>query len=379
MMREWFLISTTTLIVTALLCTGLMWMMRGRSRPKSVMAVISTLLSVYMASELVLYYLDYDFRPEKLVFSYSLVCITLACLIWIYFRTLMQPWRSNRKPICRLLCGLAGFIVLYATLSSLWPGSPPLYTLKDIVHNIGHPVVILRVAAFLTFVAMLVVCCLKICRMYFQHKAAIAAQFSFVEQISLSWIPYLIVIYTLYGLWTVFDQFISGNVGWIFIASNFVYAGFYLVINFMGLYQQDVYPPRERDPESRDDAQQTNGNGMPPEVRRKLNAELTALMEQAHEYRNPELRLDGVAHVLNTNRTYLSTVIREDFKENFIGFVNGYRIREAKELLSNRGASLSMSEIAERVGFKSISSFNTFFKRDTGTNPTQYRKARLLK
>lgn len=113
---------------------------------------------------------------------------------------------------------------------------------------------------------------------------------------------------------------------------------------------------------------------MSQEIRAKLRNDLIGLMENSHEFRNPELRLDNVVRALNTNRTYLSSIIREDFGENFIGFVNGYRIDEAKELLANGGTSLQMTEIAEQVGFKSISSFNTFFRRETGMSPTQFRK-----
>jgi len=68
MLQQWFLISSTTLIVSALLCTGLMWTMRGKSKPKGVLALVSTLLLVYMSIQLVVFYLDADFRPEKLVF-----------------------------------------------------------------------------------------------------------------------------------------------------------------------------------------------------------------------------------------------------------------------------------------------------------------------
>jgi YesN/AraC family two-component response regulator len=95
-------------------------------------------------------------------------------------------------------------------------------------------------------------------------------------------------------------------------------------------------------------------------------------MQQQHAYRNPELRIDGVARALNTNRTYLSAIIREHFETHFIGFVNRYRIAEAKELLSADN-TLSILEISEQVGFKSISSFNLFFKKETGISPSRFR------
>ncbi len=374
MLQQWFLISSTTLIVTALFCSGLMWAMRGKSRPKGVLALVSTLLFAYMAIQLVAFYLDADFQPERLVFSYSLVCIATVGLIYLYFRLLMQPWTSNRKLIGWLGAGLAAATVLYNVLALLCPQVPKIYTFADIFTQIHCPLILLRVTAFLAFVWMLAAVIAKTFAMYARHRETIAAQFSFRDDISLSWIPYMMVLYTLYGGWTVYDQFISGEVGWVFVASNFIYAGFYLAINFLGLYQRDIYTKGETD-RNRREQNAPNGNGMSPEIRAKLRGELIRLMESGHEFRNPELRLDNVVRALNTNRTYLSAIIREDFGDNFLGFVNGYRIGEAKKLLAGGGAALPMTEIAERVGFKSISSFNTFFKRETGMSPTQYRKS----
>ncbi len=373
-MNDWFLISATMLISSALFCTVLMWMMRGNSRPKLMLARISTLISAYVVYMLAALYLHPDFRSQKLEYVYSLVCIALVCLIFIYFRMLMLPWVSNRKPIIRLLCALTGYTMLYQLLALYYAPSPEIYTLDDLLRNFSHPLVLLRLAAFFNFVLLLACNAVRTYAMYLHHKANIASQFSFRENISLAWLPYLIVLYMLYGVWTVFDFFISDEVSWAFVASNFLYTLFYLSINLLGVRQQDIYTAAESDQNRKEDVVAAVSS-IPAEIRQKLNNELIVLMEQNQKYRNPELRLDAVARALSTNRTYLSTIIREDFRENFIGFVNGYRIKEAKELLSNGAATLPMAEVAEKVGFKSISSFNTFFKKTTGMSPTQFRKS----
>ena len=369
-----FIISATTLILTSIFCVILLWLMRGKSRPKLMLALTATSLLVFMIVMIFVYYLQPDFKPQILDFYYSLACIILVGLIFIYFRTLMMPWVNNRKLIHRLLYVLLTYIFLYTVFSIFFIPLPEIYTIGDIFKNIGHPTILLRIAAFLNFVTLFAIACINLFLMYFRHKTNIAELFSFREDISLSWLPYLIAFYILYGIWTVFDMFIS-EIGWIFIASNFIYSGFYIAITFLGVRQQDIYTKVEseynREEEMEEKASPTNG--MSPGIHQKLNRELTALMEQNHEYRNPDLRLDSVARMLNTNRTYLSTIIKEDFEDNFIGFVNSYRIKEAQELLSN-SVSLSIIEISEQIGFKSISSFNTFFKKKTGVSPTQYRK-----
>lgn len=111
--------------------------------------------------------------------------------------------------------------------------------------------------------------------------------------------------------------------------------------------------------------------------RSRLKEKLSGLMEKGKIYLDPELRLEKVAGLLRTNRTYLSAVINEDFGESFSGFVNRYRVNESIRLMKE-GSRAGLNEIAEQAGFKSFSSFYIFFKRATGQNPGEfYRNLRI--
>lgn len=377
MLHDWYLISQGTLIATLLFSVTVMWTMRGGSRPKTLLAIIATALLAYVVMSSVSYWLQPAFRIEKLDFSYSLVSTAAVGMIYLYFRLLMEPWKSYRKLAVWSICLLAGSILMYFIIAKFFTAPPTLYSFSDVVAGWSHPAILLKITVFLAFVAALILAGIKAFSMYFRHKDTIAARFSFREGISLLWIPHMIGIYAVYGAWTIYDQLISGTLGWELIVSNFFYTVFYMIINLMGLRQQDIYTKAEVEAEaggSQPEVQPTNGNGISTHARNKLKNDLIRLMETGHEYRNPGLRLDDVVRALNTNRTYLSAVLREDFNENFIGFVNRYRIREAHKLLSDGTAPLMIKEIADLVGFKSISSFNTFFKRETGLSPTEFRE-----
>ena len=56
-----------------------------------------------------------------------------------------------------------------------------------------------------------------------------------------------------------------------------------------------------------------------------------------------------------------------------IDYISRWRMLLAKNALAD--SSLSMAEIAEMVGFQSVSAFSTSFKRETGLPPSAYRKA----
>ena len=371
MLHDWLLISTTTLLFSAIFCMGLVWVMRGNSRPKLWLAAIMTVISVWIVSVTVMCYLLPDFLPEKLMFSYSLIGIVIAGLTLIYFRTLILPWKNNLRIIRVFFSIISVSVFLYIAISISCATLPKLYTLDDVFENITHPVVLLRIVTFLTFVVVLPFVYTQIFLMYLRHRVNISKQFSFNENISLSWLPYLIIFFILFGTSGVFDM-LTIDVNWIFVAINFIFAGFYLTMTFLGLRQQDIYTKTEIDQNKSEIA--TTTNKLSVEMQNRLTGELIELMQKKRAYRNPELRLDGIAKALNTNRTYLSTIIRENFEDNFMGLVNRYRIEEAKKILSDNN-TLSMTEISEQVGFKSISSFNLFFKKEAWVSPSLFRRS----
>jgi len=93
-------------------------------------------------------------------------------------------------------------------------------------------------------------------------------------------------------------------------------------------------------------------------------------------YTDQELTLEKLAKLCKTNRTYLSKIINEEYKQNYTDLINGYRINEAIRLISDPVISqkYSIEAIAYESGFTNISSFNTTFKKITGLTPSDFRK-----
>ena len=92
-------------------------------------------------------------------------------------------------------------------------------------------------------------------------------------------------------------------------------------------------------------------------------------------YINPQLTVELLASVLNTNVKYISKAIKEDTNMNFNAFVNTFRIEKAKKLLrSEEGQKLSLEAISENCGFNNHTTFYQKFKQITGLTPSVYRK-----
>ncbi|MCD4692885.1 MAG: helix-turn-helix domain-containing protein [Calditrichales bacterium] len=102
---------------------------------------------------------------------------------------------------------------------------------------------------------------------------------------------------------------------------------------------------------------------------------LVDLFEKDKIYLDKYLNLQTVASQLDTNTSYLSTLINSSYKCNFTQFLHKYRVLEACEILSKEENEIySMEGIAEMSGFVSKSAFNKAFKEFTGLTPTTFRK-----
>ena len=94
-------------------------------------------------------------------------------------------------------------------------------------------------------------------------------------------------------------------------------------------------------------------------------------METEKPYLDPDFQLTDLRQVLPLNRTYLSQFINTAYGCSFYQFVNNYRIKEAKRLMS-KYPQAKMVDIAKHSGFSSSSVFARTFARETGTSPKEW-------
>ncbi|APU10241.1 DNA-binding protein [Cellulophaga lytica] len=98
-------------------------------------------------------------------------------------------------------------------------------------------------------------------------------------------------------------------------------------------------------------------------------------MKNHRPFLNPSLTIQNVSDDIGIPVKELSILINHKLNQHFYDFVNSYRINYAKNLLSDATQKKrTVLEILYDSGFNSKSSFNTAFKKETGTTPTSYRK-----
>ena len=89
-------------------------------------------------------------------------------------------------------------------------------------------------------------------------------------------------------------------------------------------------------------------------------------------YRNAGLSLGSLSRHINENEHYVSQVINQELNASFYEYVNSHRIEHAKKLLIE-SPDRNVLDVALSVGFNAKSTFNSAFRRQTGTTPREFR------
>lgn len=90
-----------------------------------------------------------------------------------------------------------------------------------------------------------------------------------------------------------------------------------------------------------------------------------------------KISLGMVAQAVSFNAEYFSRLFVRETGMNFTAYLNSLRMRQAVELLEH--TDKKVYEIAEEVGYSSLSYFSTAFKKSFGQTPAEYQSFRQKK
>lgn len=112
-------------------------------------------------------------------------------------------------------------------------------------------------------------------------------------------------------------------------------------------------------------------NGKSKELLEKLNHE----MKVVEVFLDSDLSLLRLSKQIGVSTNSLSQLINVHFHKNFTDYINAFRIEKSKQLLLDPSNNKTkVIAIAFDCGFKSLSTFNTVFKKFVGVPPNQFRK-----
>jgi AraC-like DNA-binding protein len=107
--------------------------------------------------------------------------------------------------------------------------------------------------------------------------------------------------------------------------------------------------------------------------RRDLDLARAAQALLDRDFRSPP-NFSDLAREIGTSQNKLKSVFKQTFGLTMADYCLERRVREAQQLLME--ATLTIAQVAERVGYEHQSSFTAAFKKQVGMSPREYRRHR---
>ena len=105
-----------------------------------------------------------------------------------------------------------------------------------------------------------------------------------------------------------------------------------------------------------------------------IGSQCTAVRNYIDSHYKEPLSLELLAQVAHLNKFYLSHAFKEEYGMAPINYMISRRIEESRYLLQE--TDLSMSQIAQILGFSSANYFSQSFRKTQGISPLEYRKTK---
>lgn len=160
-------------------------------------------------------------------------------------------------------------------------------------------------------------------------------------------------------------SFFNYNTLWIVISASIYMLG------YISLKQSEVLKmPNRKAVEATTDRARLNPNQI-----EQLKKRLSYFMIQEQVYANSELSLNLLAQKLNTSTNNLSWLLNRIYKQSFYDFINAHRVQAVVDAIrQGQHQKMTLLALAFEAGFKSKSTFNKAFKKETGQSPSAFIK-----
>lgn len=224
----------------------------------------------------------------------------------------------------------------------------------------------------LVFAAQVILCFIYGRKLVVSYHNRIANFYSDLENRTIDWVQYFLYIIVIGSILSTVFNFIGRKQ----FAESFIllaipsafFSALIFFVGFLGFMQKHSVADLEKDEKDLSTANRSDNNLT------LLHNKLIELFEKEKAYTKHDLKITDVSMELGTNRSYVSSFINNNFSCSFSDFVNGYRVKEAKELLKNDVNEIySLNHIAESSGFGSVGTFIRVFKAFEGVTPGKYR------
>lgn len=221
-------------------------------------------------------------------------------------------------------------------------------------------------------------------KLFNRYKGAMKLNFSNISENDFGWVKRMLigvlviscldVIFTLYESTIRELNFETSYLTLVSVIILIVYLGYY------GVKQSKILLPDflTNTPEKKNKESKKNEylSGINDEELSMLKLSLERVMFVEKKYLDEDLTLSTLASAISISDKKLSAFLNQYLKTTFYDYVNKYRVASVKEKIkSPEYNNITLLGIAYESGFKSKTSFNRIFKKETGLSPSQFKSS----
>ena len=161
---------------------------------------------------------------------------------------------------------------------------------------------------------------------------------------------------------------------WLLAIPALLFSSMILLVGFVGL-TQNIYTREIVEESAMTEEEEPEQEIIPltPEKEHIMAAEIRKLRDEKHLFLQPNLKINDLASMLNTNRNYIYHAINGEIGLSFSDYINQKRIEHAINLIDHN-PNMLLTDVATKSGFSSASSFYRNFKTFAGCSPSDYQK-----
>ena len=290
--------------------------------------------------------LSFKLRDLKLFIPAIFISFSMAIVYWI-----MMPEER-----------LEYINIFFDNKKSVLESNSILLKIQSFIYYLGRVIFGIQIFYFLIKGS-------KLIKRYNNH---ISNFYSNLEGRSIVWINMILWSFVITSVLSVVFNLIGKSyfygVPSLLIIPSFVFSVLLYFIGFQGYMQNYTVKDFTEDKKKGILNKQIHSN------KDQIKEQLVKLFENDKIYIKTDLKITDISSLLNTNRTYISNIINNDFEFSFNDYVNKYRVEEAQKLLKlDNTSTYTLEYISNKSGFGSLHSFIRIFKKNVGCTPGKYR------
>lgn len=376
--NESFILISNFLLTTGMIVSLiLIWILLQKSKSLLSRRLLATIFLCFFFLFFQYYgYINVVTPIYALGFLFSdAIGLTVGPLLYIYIQSLYQKdkkiWKENR---CHFLPLLIYFLVVTVPFFISICLGRDLFTYLNFISD--HYYLLHLQAVYLLIYAVL---SLRLVRNY---RKVIKENYSNLIDKDLSWIRHFlsaIVFIMCVDFVMLFYELSSSQADLdLSYITIFVMVLSILYLGYYGSSQSQILLPAhliERSGKSKNKTiTHSLANASTNEVQ-QLKQSLEQILQEEKPYLNEELTLGALAKMLPTTDKKLSALLNHELNTNFYDLINHYRVEAVKAKMKDSNFEhYTLLAIAFECGFKSKTSFNRIFKKETGLSPSAYKK-----